>query len=210
MSERENEEENNASKKEKDVKNDEPDKNQVPESSGNVANEIKDDIEDKLPSAKLLLSVAQKENDYEIDRKKTFETRSAVFIAFAGVVITMITKIMDSKYFDNVQPTDFITYAIKFGLFLLLPSILLVVAIYCLLYVMIPRSYIRFDLDGFGKQTAKLPEEQSALFLMEKYRDVVNTNSNVNTKKSIYFRIGVITLGVAALLVGVMTFIVFV
>ncbi|MCR8845301.1 hypothetical protein NQ117_16575 [Paenibacillus sp. SC116] len=208
MSEKANDEEEkkNESNKDENVKKDGAEKKKDSESGGNVS----DENNDKLPSAKLLLSVAQKENDYEIDRKKTFETRSAVFVAFTGVLITLITKIIESKYFDNVQPAEFISYAIKFGLFLLLPSILLIVAVYCFLYVMIPRSYVRFDLEGFEKQTAKLPEEQSALFLMEKYRDVVNTNSIVNTRKSVYFRIGVITIGVAALLVGVMTFIVFV
>lgn len=208
MSEKANgeEEEKNESNKDENIKKNGPEKQKESESDGNVS----DENNDNLPSAKLLLSVAQKENDYEIDRKKTFETRSAVFVAFTGVLITLITKIMESKYFDNVQPAEFISYAIKFGLFLLFPSILLIVAVYCFLYVMIPRSYVRFNLDGFEKQAAKLPEEQSALYLMEKYRDVVNTNSIVNTRKSVYFRIGVITIGVAALLVGLMTFIVFV
>lgn len=208
MSEKANaeEEKKNESKKDEDVKKDEPEMKKDSESGDK---ENKDD-EEKLPSAKLLLAVAQKENDYEIDRKKTFETRSAVFIAFTGVLITLMTKIMDSKYFDNVQPADFITYAIKFGLFVMLPSILLVVAVYCFLYVIIARKYDRFDLAGFERATAKLPEEQSALFLMEKYRDVVNKNCKVNHRKSIYFMIGVISIGVAALLTATMAFIAFI
>ncbi|WP_338842169.1 hypothetical protein [Paenibacillus glucanolyticus] len=207
MSEKVNEEveKKNESKKDESTKKDETD-----EKKDSELGENNEGHNEKLPSAKLLLSVAQKENDYEIDRKKTFETRSAVFIAFTGVLITLITKIMDSKYFDNVQSTDFISYAIKFGVFLLFPSILLVGAVYCFLYVIIARKYDRFDLAGFEKDTAKLPEEQSALFLMEKYRDVVNKNCKVNNRKSVYFMIGVITIGIAALLIGVMTFIVFV
>jgi hypothetical protein len=163
----------------------------------------------RFPSARLLLSVAQKENDYEIDRKKTFDTRSAVLIAFTGVLITQLTKIMESTYFKNVQPTEFISYAVLFGLFFLLPLVLLLVAIYCFLYVIIVRKYARFDLVGFEKETAKLSEEQIALYMMEKYRDVVNNNCKVNDRKSVYFLVGVVCLGVAAFLTVCMTIIAF-
>lgn len=164
----------------------------------------------QLPSAKLLLSAAQKENDYEIDRKKTLETRASIFVAFSGVLFTLITKIMDFNYFKNVQPVEFISYATVFGVFFLLPFLLLLVSVYCFLHVIIVKKYSRFDLIGFDESSATLTEEQTAFYLMEKYRDVVSVNYLMNNKKSIYFLVGVISIGVAALLIAGMYLIAFV
>lgn len=161
------------------------------------------------PSAKLLLAITQKENDYEIDRKKTFETRSAVFVAFSGVLFTLLTKVLESDYFKNVQPTDFIPRATVFGC-LLVSGFLLIVSIFCFFHVIIAKRYARFDLDGFEEDTAIRNEEESAFHLMERYRDVVNNNCKINDRKSSYFVIGVMCIGVSALLTVIMTFMAFV
>jgi len=158
-----------------------------------------------FPSAKLLLSITQKENDYEIDRKKTFETRSAVFVAFSGVLFTLLIKVLESDYFKNVQPTDFIPRAVVFGFFLF-SSLLLLVSIYCFFYVIIAKKYARFDLDGFEEDSAIRDEDESAFHLMERYRDVVINNCKINDKKSVYFIVGVICIGVSALFTVLMTF----
>jgi hypothetical protein len=163
-----------------------------------------------LPSAKLLLSTTQKENDYEIDRKKTLETRSGIFVAFSGVLFTLITKIMDSNYFKNVQPAEFISKAVVFGVFFLIPFLLLLVSVYCFLHVIIVKKYARFDLIGFDESSATLTEEHTAFYLMEKYRDVVHVNCLLNDKKSVYFLVGVICIGIAALLIAGMCLIAFV
>lgn len=172
--------------------------------------EIKKEETPSLPSAKLLLATAQKENDYEIDRKKTFETRAGIFIAFSGVLFTLLIKIMDSNYFKNVQPAEFTSYAIVFCVFFLIPFLLLLVSVYCFLHVVIAKKYHRFDLTGFDADSASLKEEQAAFYLMERYRDIVNNNHHVNTKKSIFFLVGVICIGVSALLITCMFLIAFV
>ncbi|HEY2491725.1 MAG TPA: hypothetical protein VGI33_02180 [Paenibacillus sp.] len=169
-------------------------------------NNVDEDLSEltPLPSAKLLLATAQKENDYEIDRKKTFETRSGIFIGFSGVLFTLLSRVMDFDIFKNVQPTKFISYALLFGIFFLLPLILLIISVYCFLHVIIVKKYTRFDLTGFDSDSAALTEEQSAFYLMEKYRDVVNINSKVNDTKSIFFLIGVLCIGCSALLISSM------
>lgn len=172
--------------------------------------EEKDQQKHDLTSAKVLLTAAQKEYEYETDRKKTLETRAGVFVAFSGLLVTLITRVMDFEYFKDVQPDEFISYAVIFGLFLMIPFLCLLVSLFCFVHVIIVKKYSRLNISIFDEEMAKLPEEEMTFYLMEKYQEIVFNNRPLNNRKSKYFLVGSITTGVAAFLLATMYLIVFV
>jgi hypothetical protein len=155
----------------------------------------------ELTSAKVLLASAQKEYEYEIDRKKTLETRSGVFIAFSGVLFTIITKTLDLDYFKNVRSEEFYSHAVVFSIFFMLPLLLMLFSVYCFIRVIIVKKYSRLDVSMFTEKLAKLPEMEMSFYLMEKYQEIIQINRPINTKNSNYFLRGTKTIGVAAFLI---------
>ncbi|MEX3615466.1 hypothetical protein [Paenibacillus glucanolyticus] len=163
-----------------------------------------------MPSAKLMLSVAQKEYEYEVDRKKTLETRAGIFVAFVGVMFAFIARNADIVIFNNINQTQFMLYALIFGLFFLIPVLLLLASLYCFIHVIVTKKYLRVDLKNFNENRAQLKEEISALKIMNAYVKVVALNTEQNDIKSKYFSIGVITTGIASALIVLMYLISFI
>ncbi|CAH1201381.1 hypothetical protein PAECIP111893_01594 [Paenibacillus plantiphilus] len=148
-----------------------------------------------------MLGIAQKEYEYEVDRKKTLETRAGIFLAFIGVLFTLISRSIDTSMFSSFQGNHFVLYATIYGLFLLIPILLLLVSLYCFVHVIITKKYTRLELKDFNDTRAKLTEEESAVRNMKAYVKVVSTNTEKNDTKTKYFNTGVLCTAVAAVLI---------
>lgn len=166
-----------------------------------VPSNKKEESKVEYPSAKLMLGIAQKEYEYEVDRKKTLETRSGIYVAFIGVMFTFVTKNVDITMFTTVPQNFFMVYALLFGLFYLIPLLLLTFAFYCFTHVIISKTYARLDMKNFNENRAQLSEDKAALKIMSYYKETVTVNTERNDKKSKYFNYGVKSTGIAAALI---------
>lgn len=158
----------------------------------------------KYPSAKLLLSVIQKENDIEIDRKKALETRAGIFMGFSGALLAFFTKNIDFSFFNNVNPSQFMLFASLFAILFLGPIILLLIGVYNFIRVIATKEYKRIGLGGFSEDIAQQLEDETALQLMEAYRDVVESNGKSNEDKTKFFRRGIFGISIATALMLIM------
>lgn len=167
----------------------------------------KKQVEEPLPSANLMLSVAQKEYEYEVERKNTLENRAGIFLAFVGVVLTFISQTINKDFFDAIPQNQFVVFAVLVACFLIIPLILLLASLYFFVHVIVTKEYTRIELKSFNEERAKLKEETVAFKTMSSYIKVVAINGNKNNKKSKYFNCGVICSSVATFLIIIMYFI---
>jgi hypothetical protein len=151
-----------------------------------------------LSSSKLMLAIAQKEYEYEVDRKKTFETRAGIFVAFIGVMFTFVSKNIDFAVFTDVPQSRFMLYAVLLGLFYLIPLLLLIFSFYCFTNVIISKTYTRLDMKNFNETRAQLSEDKFAFKIMNYYKEVVKVNTQRNDIKGRYFNYGVTCTGIAS------------
>jgi hypothetical protein len=163
----------------------------------------------EYPAAKLMLSIAQKEYEYEVDRKKTLETRAGIFVAFTGVVLTFLSNNLKTSFFKSIGEDQFILYATIFAVFFVIPIILLLVALYSFVHVIITKPYTRIELKDFNDSHAKLKEDVTAVRYAKAYVKIVSLNSEKNNKKTKYFNTGVICTSISSVLLILFYFITF-
>ncbi|MED1795160.1 hypothetical protein [Brevibacillus nitrificans] len=143
----------------------------------------------KYQSGKLLLSTMQKENDLEIDNKKTLETRASTLIAFVGVILVLFINNFNLSVLDKIESR--LLYAIIFILTLVIPLASFGTTLYNLFRVMDTRPYRRINLINKDLVSlSDLTEEEVALRFSRAYQEGLKENVTTNDQKKRNFKIG--------------------
>lgn len=155
----------------------------------------------KFPSSKIMLSVIQKENDLEVDRKKALEVRVTPLLALSGVLLLFFTNKADLSFLRSTNDQNYMENYIVFTLFFIAPLILLFTSILYFVRVLATKEYKRLGLDGFKEEAAVMAEDDIAMKLIIQYRELLKYNSQGNEKKPILFMRGIYSLIVALVLI---------
>ncbi|OAJ75161.1 hypothetical protein AYJ08_05975 [Brevibacillus sp. SKDU10] len=141
-------------------------------------------------SSKLLLSILQKENDLEVDSKKTIETRSGVLMGFVGVILVFFLNNFNFTILNKIQ-SHFI-YTIIFIISLLFPLISFGFTFYYFIKAIDTREYLRIDLTTKNlDKLSKEKEEKLALDLSIVYQNSLKQTIIANHSKKNLFKKGV-------------------
>lgn len=175
---------------------------------------IKDKQDNAFPSSKILLSVIQKEYDYEANRAKNLEARTGMFLAFTGVLLVFIASNIKLSTIYMIKITN-VLQALPYAIivFTTLSDLLcLIIAVIFFVMVISLKPYKRLSMGSFSEESLCkiriLTEEQVAVSLVALYRDVIQYNTEINNKKAGYFTTGIKYL-LAGLIVTVFTYILF-
>ncbi|WP_046181422.1 hypothetical protein [Domibacillus tundrae] len=149
-------------------------------------------IAEKFPSAELLLSVIQKEYDYELARKTAFETRAGILLAFVTAILPILIsyiKISDLKKIKITHVTE-ATWYIIYLIFVIIAMCALITAFIFLLKVFMADKYMRMTTKEFNQTYGKYPKDYIAISLTEQYRDIVQYNREKNNIKAKDYKLG--------------------
>lgn len=157
------------------------------------ATETKGEQVERFPSAKILLSVIQKEYDYEANRAKNLEARTGIFMAFTGVLLAFVTGNIKLSSIYTIKTTSVIQ-ALPHNIVILsvvLILICLLFTIYNLVKVISLKNYKRLSMENFSEnyliQIKNYTEEKAAICLVASYHDVIKRNTEINNEKALYF-----------------------
>lgn len=161
------------------------------------------------PSAELMLSVLQKEYEYEINRKNSLESRAGILLTFTGALLVLLSSSLKLPDFNEIEIKTF--YEALPYVFILFINIiiiaLLIVTIIILFSVISIRTYNRIEIKGFNEANAKENLHIIALDLMKSYKDVLNYNIEVNNKKAKLFNLGVLLITISIIIFSINFFI---
>lgn len=146
-----------------------------------------------FPSGELLLSVIQKEYDYETARKTALETRAGIFIPFIAAILTFVVSYVKVDQLKKIK----ITYAIEgfyYSVYMLLgiASIgLLVTALIYFIKVLTAYEYKRLvTAELSSEKHGGFAKDVLAMAFAEKYRDIIEHNHSLNGKKAKHYQRG--------------------
>jgi hypothetical protein len=157
---------------------------------------IKKEVPD-FPSAKLLLSIIQKEYYDEFDRGKNLETRTGMFLAFAGAILVFVAsniKLHNLFTVKSINVLQALPYAFLI-IFLLATLVCLIWSILCFIQVISTKTYTRLALDSFSENNlynnAVLPEERVTVALIPLYKSCIDNYTKNNDKKVDWYKKGI-------------------
>ncbi len=146
----------------------------------------------RFPSGEILLSVLQKEYEYEADRFRSLESRTGIFMAFVGAVLVFFANTIRIQHFNMKVET--VLQALPYVLLILFSILTLLSLFISLLYfikVISIQTYKRLSLDGFTESNATYDAEIVSTALMTEYKKIVEHNNEANNKKVKCYKIGV-------------------
>ncbi|MQR93681.1 hypothetical protein [Fictibacillus phosphorivorans] len=149
--------------------------------------------EAKYPSGELLLSVIQKEYDYELARKSTLETRSGVVLTLSLSILTfVVTNIkMDKLLLLDTSKVMTIIFISFFILTVIISIGSLITSLILLIKVLLTYEYRRLELDDFNEEYGSFQKDIIAMALTKEYKNIVTANQKVNNDKTKFYRFGV-------------------
>ncbi|MGD7054762.1 hypothetical protein [Sutcliffiella horikoshii] len=164
----------------------------------------------KYPSGELLLSVIQKEYDYELTRKTTLESRAGIVLTLSISILTFIvTNInIDKLFLLDTSKVDAVVLITLFLIITLIAICSIVTSIFFLIRVLLTYEYRRLELKDFNKEYGVYEKDIIAMALTEEYRNVVSANQKVNNDKTNFYKIGVysaISLVISAILMYILS-----
>lgn len=175
-----------------------------------IRNNKKDNEDkEKFPSAELMLSVLQKEYDNEAEREKSIESRTGIFMTFAGAILAFMPSTIKLPNVYKIQVKNLLE-ALPYCTLIILTVITfstLVFSIICFIRVVSVKEYRRLTLDGFNESNAVYKKEYIALALMKEYQIVVKHNNSTNDKKIALFKRGIYCILIALVLLVIIYFI---
>ncbi len=165
---------------------------QVLSDEGLISNIIKQSNLDKYPSGEILLSIAQKEYEYEIARKTAVETRAGVLITLLVAIVTFGVSTLGPPVIQ--MPIKSIKVIILYSCYYTLAILAIgtiVFSLYKLLRVFLIDEYRRLDITNFNRSMGEFNKDVSAMAIAEKYCEIVNYNQNKNDIKIKAYSVGV-------------------
>ncbi len=152
----------------------------------------------QLSTVKLLLSVVQKEYDYEFERGKNLETRTGIFLTFASAALVFFISSINFSKLNSIKVQN-IFQALPFTLliiFLFLVLLSFIVSVICFIRVISLKTYRRIDLECFSDENlAKnvlCHEEIISTALIKIYKTCIENYIKVNDNRVIWFKYGII------------------
>lgn len=157
-----------------------------------------------FPSGKILLSVLQKEYEYENDRFRSLESRTGIFMTFVGAILVFFASTikipsLNVKVGSVLQAVPYVLIII----FSILTILSLFISLGYFIKVVSIQTYKRLSLDGFKELNATYDEEPVATSLMVEYKKIIEYNNEANNKKVKYYKIGVYFILISLVLTAV-------
>lgn len=142
------------------------------------------DNEIKFPSSDIMLSVIQKEYDYETTRKERLETRAGVFLTLTLAILTILISriyIPEEFRYDNAKwMLAYIIYAIA----IISAFISVFFSIFYLVSVLFILKYERIDLKSFTRELAQYKKDVVMMGIIERYIKIISNNQIKNNEKT--------------------------
>jgi len=146
----------------------------------------------KFPSGELLLSVIQKEYDYELSRKSTLETRAGIVLTIIISMLTFaVTKIKIDFSALSISNVSIVVLLFTFLLATIFCVVSLFLSITLLTNVLLTKEYSRLDLKDFKEEYGEYAKDIIAMALTEEYKSIVTANQIVNNLKAKHYKTGV-------------------
>lgn len=156
-------------------------------------------------SGELLLSVVQKEFEFESERNKGLQNRAGIFISFIGVIMTLFPSYINIKNIvDSPNKTIGQTGVLLFYLFLIIILFLgLIISLILFTKTLSTKKYLRLKLNGFSEDIACMNTDEVATELMKDYRIILKHNIKINDDKADIFQIAYTILTVCIVLIPI-------
>lgn len=158
------------------------------------------------PSANLLLSVIQKENEYEAERSRGLENRTGIFLAFAGALLIFLSSNFDISEFKMVE-VDSLNDAYPLVLIIILFIVTWIALITSIIYfirVISTQENFRLETKEFTKENAKDQKTTIAAELMIDYGEIIRHNNKNNDKKVVLYKKGIYLIMIAVIMTSFM------
>lgn len=155
-------------------------------------NELNDKEINMFPALDTLLSIIQKEYEYESDRAKSFENRTGFFLTFTGALLVFL---LTNYKFPNIITKKLATFRdiMPYAIFIIsisLTFLTLIASIFCFIKVISIKKYNRIKVNGLTEEFAKGEKERVEMGLILDYRDATLFNTEVNDKKAKWYKGG--------------------
>lgn len=159
-----------------------------------------------FPSVQILLSVIQKEYEYERERLRDLQSRTGIFLTLASGLFALIPnyakldKLKSASIKSLLEAVPYIIYI----LILISTFSLLVISIFYFVFVLRSDKYKKLDYADFSKENATKDIESVSVVLMETIKDVVQFNKGINDEKIKKYEKGILMtlLAVVTLVLG--------
>lgn len=148
-------------------------------------------IDEEFHAAETLLSIIQKEYEYEANRKRDLETRTGILLALLGALTGFYVKEVELTFIKTATTSIELTFLIIISIFCVVPIVTMLFAFYRLINVYNTKEYERIGLGGFSEKQAKKSRQVISYKLAISYKAVVETNDKVNTEKANQFQKGI-------------------
>ncbi|PEV97706.1 hypothetical protein CN428_24485 [Bacillus cereus] len=174
----------------------------IPENTNNNQNEL------KYPSGEMLLSIIQKEYDYESARKSALETRSGVLITLAAAILTFtFSNVKLPKIKTPINDFPSLIFYVSYFLIAVVSVVTVVISLCYLMRVIFIAEYKRFETETLNTRNGKFQPDIVAMSLTEQYQEIISHNQLANNKKTDLYRKGtnymIISLFASVILYGI-------
>lgn len=174
----------------------------------NNSTDTQNNIEVTYPSGELLLSIVQKEYDYETTRKTVLETRTGILITLAAAILTFtFSNIKLPKIRTPINEFSTLIFYVSYFLIGVTAVVTIGISLCYLLRVLFIAKYKRLDTTDINTQTAAGNPDVVATALTKQYEKILRHNHNVNNDKMILYRKGtnclIIALFASVILYGI-------
>ncbi|KLU55473.1 hypothetical protein EL84_25870 [Paenibacillus sp. VT-400] len=149
------------------------------------------DNKKRYESGPFLLTVIQAEYEYELERGRSIESRTGIFIAFLGALLVfMLEKLKLPKFTGKTYTLIEATPFVLSFLFFVGALLTILISVYMFIKVLSVKTHKRLKLSGFTAARANENENALATAIMVDYQQVVTRNNEVNTEKVLIFKKG--------------------
>jgi hypothetical protein len=165
-----------------------------------ITNEMEEYTEnnERYHSAELMLSVIQKEYDYETVRKTALETRSGILMTLGSVILTFaVSKFNVSDINFPIEEKSILVYYCLYFLFMFFSVGSILFSLFNLIKVLFATEYRRLDISDFTSDLGEYQKDVLAMGITIKYREIIDYNHQMNDKKVASYRRGVYSLIIA-------------
>lgn len=162
-------------------------------------------IDCKYPSAELMLAAIQREYEYESNRVRSLESRTGIFLAFAGALLVFFSSSLKPINLKEIE-VDSLSQAFPFILMIgliFLTLLILILSVIFFVRVISIQTYKRLSLNGFIKENTKSNPDIIAMEIMIDYQKVVSHNSRVNNKKIELYKKGLYLILMAIIMTAI-------
>lgn len=155
-----------------------------------TSNKVDEKQINHYPSATVILDIILNEYKNEIDRGRSFDTRSGIFLPVIGAIIIFLPDLMNKMKWNkeiNVI-SDVIPEVLVLSLVIISIALLLISSTN-FIAVLKSKEYERINYKNLNKNIAVYPEDSIRIKLIEEYVKILNKNIETNNEKAKYYKI---------------------